>query len=319
MSTTGFVRTQIGRTSAALRKQLAESKDLQEYQVDATKGDKANYIGAKGQLSALNGMKRRIDNSVELLDSYVDTWNEILKDLATNPTAYKEEETIFETTLSKNDFLELQQQGKEEQARLETCIGVTQIIADDKATTATAPGSAPGLAQPNPTPATPNRWALPKVKLPTFNGDPRQWNQFWESYNAAVHTTSMKAIEKFTYLIGMMEGEAKTFIRGFEMSENNYPVVIRQLTDKYGKETHIRQMLLKNLNNINRPQDDALQFKRFVLDMETIYRQLEYNGIQLHVEQLETTLETKLTATQLTRYLDRKRLVSNWNTELTIP
>ncbi|VDM92975.1 unnamed protein product [Onchocerca ochengi] len=42
---------------------------------------------------------------------------------------------------------------------------------------------------------------LPQLSLPTFSGDPRQWRQFWSSFNAAVHSQAIPEIQKLNYLI----------------------------------------------------------------------------------------------------------------------
>ena len=46
-----------------------------------------------------------------------------------------------------------------------------------------------------------NTSRLPKLSLPTFNGNPLQWQTFWDSFNAAVHSNShLSGVEKFNYL-----------------------------------------------------------------------------------------------------------------------
>ena len=42
---------------------------------------------------------------------------------------------------------------------------------------------------------------LPKLSLPTFSGDPLQWQMFWDSFDAAVHSNvSLSGVQKFNYL-----------------------------------------------------------------------------------------------------------------------
>ncbi|VDM97707.1 unnamed protein product [Onchocerca ochengi] len=37
---------------------------------------------------------------------------------------------------------------------------------------------------------------LPQLPLPTFNGDPKSWRQFWSSFKAAVHLQNIPNIQK---------------------------------------------------------------------------------------------------------------------------
>uniref|UniRef100_A0A8R1TW75 Uncharacterized protein n=1 Tax=Onchocerca volvulus TaxID=6282 RepID=A0A8R1TW75_ONCVO len=46
---------------------------------------------------------------------------------------------------------------------------------------------------------------LPQLPLPFFNGDPRQWRQFWSSFDAAVHSQTIPDIQKLNYLTRVPE------------------------------------------------------------------------------------------------------------------
>ncbi|MCP9264733.1 putative Gag protein [Dirofilaria immitis] len=62
---------------------------------------------------------------------------------------------------------------------------------------------------------------LPQLSLPTFNGDSRQWRQFWSSFNAAVHS---QEIQKLNYLFLCLRGNALEVVSGYEIAPENYEV-----------------------------------------------------------------------------------------------
>ncbi|EFX66717.1 hypothetical protein DAPPUDRAFT_331796, partial [Daphnia pulex] len=41
---------------------------------------------------------------------------------------------------------------------------------------------------------------LPQRQIKHFRGDVLEWTQFWESFNAAVHSSSLSNVQKFDYL-----------------------------------------------------------------------------------------------------------------------
>ena len=52
-----------------------------------------------------------------------------------------------------------------------------------------------------------NKSKLPKLTLNKFNGDPKRWQESWDSFCMAVHDISaISAVEKFTYLRSLVEG-----------------------------------------------------------------------------------------------------------------
>ena len=64
---------------------------------------------------------------------------------------------------------------------------------------------------------------LPKFNLTSFNGDLLKRTTFIETFTAAVDShNSLTAIEKFTYLIGKLEGTAADCIQGFSLTSKSY-------------------------------------------------------------------------------------------------
>ena len=98
---------------------------------------------------------------------------------------------------------------------------------------------------------------LPKLSLPTFNGNPLQWQTFWDSFNAAVHSNSnLSGVEKFNYLRAQTSGEAAKAISGFPLTNTNYEQAIALLNERFGHSykianaTHVQSTSQHGLHRI---------------------------------------------------------------------
>jgi len=49
---------------------------------------------------------------------------------------------------------------------------------------------------------------LPKLVLKKFSGDPKTWQEWWDSFKVAVHENGISNVEKFNHLRGLVEGAA---------------------------------------------------------------------------------------------------------------
>ena len=55
---------------------------------------------------------------------------------------------------------------------------------------------------------------LPKILIKKFNGDPINWQQFSDTFEATVHKNeSLSNIEKFTYLKGILKGQLHNVLK----------------------------------------------------------------------------------------------------------
>ena len=75
---------------------------------------------------------------------------------------------------------------------------------------------------------------LPEVKLVTFKDNFDEWETFWSSFRTNVDVgDDFEKATKFIYLVQSLEGEPKEMITGLSITNNNYPVVIQILKDRY--------------------------------------------------------------------------------------
>ena len=68
---------------------------------------------------------------------------------------------------------------------------------------------------------------LPKLELPTYNGDRVNFKEFWDALEATVHKNmKFSNIEKFNYLKGRPPEPPKSAISGLSFSNGNDDVAI---------------------------------------------------------------------------------------------
>ncbi|XP_037521388.1 uncharacterized protein LOC119398627 [Rhipicephalus sanguineus] len=96
-----------------------------------------------------------------------------------------------------------------------------------------------GSAEAPPGPVSTPRYrsvGLPTLQVPTYAGDLRQWQEFWDHYSATIHeNTELPPIEKFKYLLTYLPGAAKRAIEGIRLADN-YEIAVTTLKDRFGRQ-----------------------------------------------------------------------------------
>ncbi|XP_050055781.1 LOW QUALITY PROTEIN: uncharacterized protein LOC126549715 [Aphis gossypii] len=84
-----------------------------------------------------------------------------------------------------------------------------------------------------PTPTTHNI-QLPKIQLPSFDGQIIQWRSFRDTFTSLVHDNSqLSQIQKFHYLLSAVSGSAATTVKSVPLTDANYPIVWQSLNDRF--------------------------------------------------------------------------------------
>uniref|UniRef100_A0A1I7VZS6 DUF1758 domain-containing protein n=1 Tax=Loa loa TaxID=7209 RepID=A0A1I7VZS6_LOALO len=132
---------------------------------------------------------------------------------------------------------------------------------------------------------------LPQLSLPTFNGDPRQWRQFWSSFDAAVHSQTIPDIQKLNYLFSCLKGEALQAVSGYEIAPENYGIIRQLLKNKYGDPSTIASILYRELQSF---KQNEKEWMITIENIERVLRQLEALGDNLEHPSIETIIESKM-------------------------
>ena len=76
---------------------------------------------------------------------------------------------------------------------------------------------------------------LPKLQLPSFDGNFKDWSAFWDSFDSAINSNqSLTPIERFSYLRASLRGSAAATINGLSLSSANYEAAVALLKERYG-------------------------------------------------------------------------------------
>ena len=122
---------------------------------------------------------------------------------------------------------------------------------------------------------------LPKLEVPTFDGDILQWKSFWEQFVVSVHgRTNLSNSEKLVYLQQALKGGvAKQAIEGLSKSGDNYEEAVKCLQERYDRPRFIHQTHVKRIletpplrdgsgRELRRLHDVVLQHLRALKSME---------------------------------------------------
>ena len=84
---------------------------------------------------------------------------------------------------------------------------------------------------------------LPKLNVPTFDGNIIHWKQFWDQFNVAVHSkTTLSDAEKTVYLQNAIkDGSARNTIEALSHSGDNYEEAVECLKSRYDRPRLIQR------------------------------------------------------------------------------
>lgn len=91
---------------------------------------------------------------------------------------------------------------------------------------------------------------LPKVDIPKFNGNLKQFRSFFDMYNSLVHENqTISKIEKFNYLCSFLEGPPLSLVQCTQMTADNYEIAYKALIDRYDNKRLIAFTHLQAIDN----------------------------------------------------------------------
>ena len=143
---------------------------------------------------------------------------------------------------------------------------------------------------------------LPKLNLRRFNGDPRNWFPFWDSFEGAIHKwKDLTERDKFDYLKGLLDGEAHDSIANYKMDAKNYRAALKLLAERYGDTERIRRIhydVLMSLQPVF-SDNDVARLRKFFYELETNHRALLLleKKEEMYSDILVQQIENKLPAT----------------------
>lgn len=168
-----------------------------------------------------------------LLRQYEEKTNDLNKDLA------KVQDDLHRTELDESDELFKLQDTLEQQV-FECSVKIKKLL---------SPACVPSESA-TPPPSETKGVRLPKLEVPTFDGNILNWRSFWEQFRISVHDrTHLSNSEKLVYLQQSLKGgSAKGTIEGLSRSSENYAEAVKCLQARYDRpclihKAHVRMIL----------------------------------------------------------------------------
>lgn len=146
-------------------------------------------------------------------------------------------------------------------------------------------------------------YKLPRLSLPTFSGNGREWQSFYDIFKATVHeNTSLSPAQKFQYLKGQLRGAAEKLVRHFRIDDANYIEAFQKLVKRYDRKRHIVNEFIDyfvNQPSIKRP--DASTIGKLYDTCDEVVRGLKALGTNAELRDcwLVYLIEQKLDETTL--------------------
>ena len=116
---------------------------------------------------------------------------------------------------------------------------------------------------------------LPKLTIPTFNGDPLSWQSFWDCFVAAVHSNhTLTGVQKLSYLRAQLQGDASTAIAGFPLTNANYEHSVTLLKTRFGQSYKLTNAHMQALLDMSCPTNSLSSLQQFHNTIESHIRSL---------------------------------------------
>lgn len=122
---------------------------------------------------------------------------------------------------------------------------------------------------------------LPKLQLPKYNGDPRKWQEWWDSYETVHDNSNIAPVMKFRHLKSLLEGNAAIALTGIQLTSANYEEAIDILKNRFAQKQVIINAHMEALLNLQSAstEKDIKTLRKLFDSIEINVRSLKCLGI----------------------------------------
>src|SRR5215469_3967335 len=114
---------------------------------------------------------------------------------------------------------------------------------------------------------------MPK-KLPTFDGDILQFQNFLEIFESAVDNKNYAPVDKLEALFDCLKGQARKLISGYSLIGENYEIVLNLLKSDYGNNAKLVETLILKLDDLSPPRYNYSELQTFKAELHCYYESL---------------------------------------------
>ena len=269
----GPIRRLLGPTNARLLGYVKKARTIFSAPIDEEDLDKEETM--------VEDVLQRITTNLILLKRCNSDWLALLKELKGDEKAVEEKEYVWATE-GDDGLIELLLDSKETASCLSARLAKVTRLQEKVTRLQERAQERPLTSMREPSKREQTNCSvqmkLPKLQLPIFEGDILQWQEFWDIYNSAVHEQDIPNVTKFSYLKGSLRNSAAAAICGISVMNDNYPVAIHILEDKFGKKEAIIEALYSQLQHLPTVTNRFTEVKSTYETIERILRQLEAQG-----------------------------------------
>ena len=162
-----------------------------------------------------------------------------------------------------------------------------------------------------------NTVKLPKLDFNKFSGELLKWQEFWDSFESAIHSNaSLNPVEKMNYLRAKLEGEAEEVISGLTLTNANYEEAIRLLQKRFGQNEIIINAHYTSLMDMPASSSSTSALRTRYDSIEKHLRSLQALGEDVNTKMLVSLIMTKLPKDVITPLTDHKEVGQEWTVQL---
>jgi hypothetical protein len=124
---------------------------------------------------------------------------------------------------------------------------------------------------------------FPVMEIPTFDGQVKNWQPFWDQFYALVHSRPrIPNMQKLCLLLKYIKPKsaAAETIQGFRQVADNYPHIVQRLKERYGNSHLVMTSLVQQLTH-KRAASDAVEARRMIDFFWGFIRQLSQFGCDM--------------------------------------
>ena len=266
--------------------------------------------GKKAPTRKLSRLDRNLSNTNDFLDGHP-TDTSLLEQHAAQLTTYGKElaavyETLVTLDLEEEDDLFVQH-AKLEKLHFSCSHKVRKLLNSHSPSSVSAPAAdGKGLK-------------LPKLEVPTLDGNVLHWRQFWEQFSISVHDRShLTDVEKLVYLRqAVKNGSAKNAIEGLSRSGDHYREAVEYLLSRYNRPRLIHLAHVRVIMDAPSLKDDSgKELRRLHDTVQQHLRALRSMDYEPSGTFITSVIELKLDASTLfewEKYSQGKTEVPHYN------
>ncbi|CAB4013360.1 Hypothetical predicted protein [Paramuricea clavata] len=133
---------------------------------------------------------------------------------------------------------------------------------------------------------------LPKIELPTFDGDILCWQSYYQSVKVSIVDNSALAdVQKLEYIMRSLKGVAAESVKGFSIVAENYESVLSTLKERFGHSRLILDAHMRGLIHLpGLSAEDATSMRVFYDKVVGHVRSVESMGEKYSSETLAPVL-----------------------------